>query len=283
VSTDVIRAWERRYGLLNPVRSDANFRLYTAADIARLRLMRHYTEQNIPRARAAELVRDAFSAALDRNPGIPEPDVRRALAVLENSLERFDAGPAERLLQRLSELFTAGAILRDVILPYLRELGARWECAQASVAQEHYASCFLEGWMLGTVGDWMRPGGRRAVLACVPGEHHALGLTAFGLALRDLGWSITFLGRDTPLDSARYAADAVGAEVIVLAAALPDALDAAVDDIAALVRTHPVVVGGPATAQRLLPRLGPRVLPADLLAAAQVLAMQKETLAPAVA
>jgi methanogenic corrinoid protein MtbC1 len=84
------------------------------------------------------------------------------------------------------------------------------------------------------------------VLAGLPGEHHSLGLTAFGVVLQHLGWDIRFLGRDTPVAAVRTAADAVHADAIVLAAVMPESIAAAVDDLNVLMATHSVVVGGPA-------------------------------------
>ena len=271
VSVDVIRAWERRYGLLAPRRSASNFRLYTSEDIARLRLMRLYTEQNMPRWRAAELVERVVSTAFDRNPGVPASDVDVAVHALQASLERFDAAPADRLLAGLTAIFPPAVILRDVVLPYLRELGERWEHGAASVAQEHFASSFLESWMLGAARGWTRGGGRRAVLACVPGEQHVLGLIAFGIALRDLGWSITFLGRDTPLRAACSATAAVRADALVLTATLAESLSAAVDEIVDFAAAHRVLIGGPATVGGVPGIAAARVLPADVLRAAQTL------------
>ena len=271
VSPDVIRAWERRYGLLTPQRSASNFRLYSTEDIARLRLMRLYTEQNMPRWRAAELVQRVATTAFDKNPGVPVSDAKHALSSLRAALERFDAAPADRLLHGLASLFPPGVILRDVVLPYLRELGERWECGKATVAQEHFASCFLESWMLNTARGWTRAGKRRAVLACVPGEQHVLGLIAFGIALRDLGWSITFLGRDTPLLSAQHVTSAVDADALVFAATLPDALAEVAADIAAIAQEQPVLVGGPATGHRIARIPATRILSGDLLTAARLL------------
>lgn len=271
VSIDVIRAWERRYGLLNPSRSDSNFRMYTHDDVARLRLMLHYMRRQVAPSRAAQLVREAHSAPIGSNPGIPEADVRKALSVMRESLDRFEDTGVDRLLQRLIGVFTPGVVFRDVVLSYLRELGDRWERGEVSVAQEHFASFFLESWMLGCVRREMRSPARRAVLACLPDEHHSLGLTAFGVVLRDLGWSVTFLGRDTPVESVRDAADAVRADAIVLAAVRAEPLAAAAVEIAALMQSHPVVVGGPAV-RRGAPGLERRrLLAPDLVIAAQTL------------
>ena len=271
VSIDVIRAWERRYGLLNPTRSDSNFRMYSQDDVARLRLMLHFMQKQVPPSRAAQLVRDAQSAPIGSNPGIPEGDVRKALSVMRDSLERFEDAPVDRLLSRMIGVFTPGIVFRDVVLAYLGGLGERWERGEISVAQEHFASSFLESWMLGWARREVRAADRRAVLACLPNEHHSLGLIAFGVVLRDLGWSITFLGRDTPLASARDAADSVEADVIVLGAVLSEPLAAAAAEIDELMQTHPVVVGGPATQRTLLPLERRRLLQPDLLTAAQTL------------
>ena len=272
VSVDLIRAWERRYALLAPARSEANFRLYSAEDVARLRLMSHYVSQRIAPSRAAELVRRSEREALDVNPGIPQADVRSALRALRNTLECYDDAPAARLLQRLVSVFTPGVVLRDVVIPYLRELGDRWENDEVSVAQEHFASCFLESWILTVSRGYGRADGRSAVLACLPGERHCLGLAAFALALRDLGWRVTYLGGDTPLQSAIDAAEAVRADVIVLAVVLPEVLAAAIAELGALDSGHAVVLGGPATCGGALPGPALPVLPNDLLVAAHTLA-----------
>ena len=271
LSVDTIRAWERRYDLLQPQRTAGNFRLYSSDDVSRLRLMQHYMSKGLPAAQAADVVHQVQTAALDTNPGLPPGDVRKALHVLRESLEQFDDGPADRLLQRLLGVFATGAVLRDVVLPYLRGVGERWECGEATVAQEHFASSFLEGWMLSMARGWGQSGRRRAMLACIPGERHVLGLIGFGLALRDLGWRITYLGADTPLPALERAADAVRPDVIVLASALPWTFAAAADDVRQLAARQPVAVGGAAVAGHHLPWLAGRTLPNDPLVAAHAL------------
>ena len=82
---------------------------------------------------------------------------------------------------------------RDAGPPYLHELGERWAHAKASVAQEHFASVLPRA----LARDWGRGRGPHALLACVPGDQHDLGLICFGLALRAHGWRITYLGADT--------------------------------------------------------------------------------------
>ena len=127
--------------------------------------MRHYLARGIPAGQAAGLVHRVQTAAVDASPGVPPGDVRKALRVLRDSLERFDDGPADRTLEPLLGVFATGAVLRDVALPYPRGVGERWACGEATIARQHFASKFLEGWMHTMARGWNRSGPYRAVLA----------------------------------------------------------------------------------------------------------------------
>ena len=80
--------------------------------------------------------------------------------------------------------FSLTPVLRDVVLPYLTELGERWESGTASVAQEHFASNLIRGRLAGLARGWGNGHGPRAVLACPPGELHDLALMVFGIVLQ---------------------------------------------------------------------------------------------------
>jgi MerR family transcriptional regulator, light-induced transcriptional regulator len=86
-----------------------------------------------------------------------------------------------------------------VLLPLLRELGDGWQAGQVSVAQEHFATAIIRGRLAGLARGWGQRSGPRALLACPPDERHDLGLLMFGLLLARRGWSISFLGADTPI------------------------------------------------------------------------------------
>src|SRR3954454_5626406 len=95
-------------------------------------------------------------AALGRTTSKP----RHQLAPLRTSSHRgaLPGREVRRTLERLLGVFAAGAVLRDVVLPYLREVGERWACGEATIAQEHFASNFLEGWMQTMARGWNRSG-----------------------------------------------------------------------------------------------------------------------------
>ena len=125
-------------------------------------------------------------------------------------------------------------------MPYLRELGARCERGEVTVAQEHFASNVVRGRLLGLARGWGRGVGPRALLACVPGEQHELGLIAFGLALRTHGWRIEYLGADTPLDTIRSVAESLEA----VSAVMPERIGEVVAELRPISRGRRLAVGG---------------------------------------
>lgn len=124
--------------------------------------------------------------------------------------------------------------MRDVVFPYLRELGERWLRGETSIAQEHFASALLRGRLLGLARSWGAGDRPRALLACPPGEQHDLGLIGFGLALHDHGWRITFLGTDTPLATIAATAGRMHPVLVVLSTTLAQGAATAEEGLKAL-------------------------------------------------
>ena len=122
-------------------------------------------------------------------------DADRSRAQLGDALEAFDEPRAQAVFDELLSMATVDGLLSEVLMPYLHDLGDRWERGEISVAQEHVASNILRGRLLGLARGWGRGAGPRALLACPEGERHDLGLIAFGLALRERGWRWTISGR----------------------------------------------------------------------------------------
>jgi len=211
VATELLRAWERRYGLFTPERTAGGYRLYSDDDVQRVRRMRELLGTGLSAAEAARQAASEPSASVEVAPAAA------ASAELRRALEQFDDAAAHAAFDRLLADYSTRAVLAGVVLPLLRELGEGWERGEISVAQEHFASNLLRGRLLGLARGWDRGSGPRAVLACPPGERHDLGLVIFGLSLRELGWRITFLGADTPPDTIVETVERLGPEALVLA------------------------------------------------------------------
>jgi MerR family transcriptional regulator, light-induced transcriptional regulator len=273
VSEHALRAWERRYGLLRPMRSAGGFRLYSEADLHRVRRMQSHMARGLSAAQAAR-------AAIDEEPTdqpAPRPqaasgqDVSGAVDALAQALDDFDEPAAHAVFDRLLGALTVETVLREVLLPYLRQLGDRWARGEVTVAQEHFASNVIRSRLAGLGQGWGRGHGPRAVLACLPGELHDIALLAFGIVLARNGWRVEFLGASTPVDDLVRMVDATHPDLVVLAASAPDRFDGTVGALARLARTVPVAVAGAGAIPAIADAIGARLLTHDPVTAAETM------------
>jgi DNA-binding transcriptional MerR regulator len=274
VSPELLRAWERRYGLVRPTRSAGGLRLYSAADVERVRLMRQHLADGLAAAEAASLASRAVVGDEARPAALHPAAARDDLA---DALDRFDEPAAQSILDRLLAVATVDSLLRDVVLPYLHDLGERWTRGDASVAQEHFASSVLRGRLLGLARGWGQGLGPTAVLACLPGEQHDLGLITFGLALRARGWRIVYLGTDTPIETVEEVSRRLDPSIVVLVAVSSDRVQPVLAQLRALAGRHRLALGGGAVANGALQPSGVLELTGDPLAeAARVTTLVQE-------
>jgi DNA-binding transcriptional MerR regulator len=270
VPVESLRAWERRYGLLAPSRTRGGFRLYGEDDVARVLAMRANLGRGLSAAEAARLAlaEDAAEPASSPSPVVDASELAAAL-------DRFDEVGAHEALDRLLATLTLDVVLRDVLLPYLRELGERWERGEASVAQEHFASNLLRGRLTALARAWDRGTGPRALLACAAGERHDLPLVGLGLALRGRGWRIGYLGADTPVVSLVEAAGALGPDAVVVSGTVAGAFDAVARQLREVALHAPLYVAGAAADAGVARRAHATLLSGDVVATADALAAER--------
>ncbi|HYW28229.1 MAG TPA: MerR family transcriptional regulator [Gaiellales bacterium] len=269
ISPELLRAWERRYGLLEPVRTEAGYRLYSEEDERRVREMVRLVDSGVSPQQAASTVRSSAPAGPTEPSGrSPEAEA----ADLTQALARFDEAAADAALDRVFATYSLEAVLGRVVLPVLDDLGERWANGSATVAEEHFASNLIRGRLLGLARGWDAGAGPRAVLACPAGERHDLGLVAFGLALRSQGWRITFLGADTPAESLADTARLLRPAVVVLSAATSQPLA----DVPPIPGVPParLAFGGRGATAELAKRAGAELLDPDMFSAAGQLAVE---------
>jgi methanogenic corrinoid protein MtbC1 len=191
------------------------------------------------------------------------------------ALDRFDEAGAQQALDRLLTAVTLRVVLRDVLMPYLHELGERWERGEASVAQEHFASNLVRGRLMALARSWDRGGGPRSLLACAEGELHDLPLIGFGLALREQGWRISFLGADTPVASVVDTARALTPDAVVISGTTSGALDAIATRLREIALHAPLYVAGAAADPQVARRAHATYLSGDVVLAAETLAAER--------
>jgi len=269
VSPELLRAWEQRYGLLRPSRSQGGFRLYSEADERRVRATTVLIGQGLS---AAEAAGRALREDVEPAAGVDGPIVGDLAAELAQAFDRYETERAHAVFDQLLSTVSVETLLLDVVVPYLHTLGERWEDGTISVAQEHFASNLLRGRLMGLARDWALGSGPALVLACPPGEEHDLGLIMFGIAVSRRGRRVVFLGADTPLDTVRETAVAIKPAAVVLAVSRPEPLRDQREALRALASDVSLLVCGEGAVPEDVEAAGAEVLAGDPVAAARTIA-----------
>ena len=201
INPATLRAWERRYRLISPRRTDSGYRLYSDEDVAILSRIKRLTDEGLTIGEAIELVRRSAQSVPPGAGGGQLSDVR---AALRDSLLLLDRRGAQAAYERASHL-PSERRAEELLLPVLREIGDLWEHGEAGVAEEHFATAFVReklAAMLEELGSGAA-GGPEAVCAGVPDDLHELGLMAAAVRLAANGWRVVYLGANVPMDELR--------------------------------------------------------------------------------
>lgn len=290
LTPDLLRAWEKRYGVVQPQRSPSGYRLYSEADIAQLEAMRELIDSGwrpreaaghvlmaaagqgtagsaAPRA-AAEAVGAATPGAVHATPASEASGKFPARFVA--AAARLDAAALSDLLHDFAAAGRFEVAVESRLFPALRAVGDAWAAGEVSVAGEHVTSAAVLRW-LGQRYDAASRDTARAdvVVGLPPGARHELGALAFGVALRRLGVKTMYVGSDLPATDWVEAVTSNGARLAVVGVVMEEDIAAAATVAKALRAASSVVqvaFGGPAAAA--LKRDG-RVLPSGLEKAAE--------------
>jgi DNA-binding transcriptional MerR regulator len=261
VSPELLRAWERRYGLLRPIRSEGGFRLYTHEDAERVLRMKTALDEGLS---AAEAARRALTMQTRLGEGLLDDARDRFLAAVRG----YDEPSAHSVLDEALSAFALETVMRELVLPVLRQIGDEWAAGTLAVGQEHFASNVIRPRLLALSRLWGRGGGPLAALACPPGERHDIGLIAFGLLLRTYGWRVLFLGADTPVSTLGEAVATTEPRLVVVASMDGALLEAVGTELRRLARAAPLVLSGAGASAELCARLRVDRLDGDVVAAA---------------
>ena len=186
------------------------------------------------------------------------------------AVEAFDAEAAEIALAKLFWDVPLSGAVTGVVLPFLREVGDRWEAGTLSVAHEHFVSDMLRRKLsaLSSVPPHqvLEDASARppvVLLACPPGERHDLVLLCVALMLRERGVRQRFLGGDTPIPALVSAALAANADAVVLAATRSTAFTAHGSSLARLAKDRALYLAGRGADEQTVAEIGATALPED--------------------
>ncbi|TVQ94456.1 MAG: MerR family transcriptional regulator [Deltaproteobacteria bacterium] len=197
IPRNTLLAWERRYGVPKPNRTDGGHRVYDDEDVQILHRLTQLLEKGHRIGEAVELLRKTGEPA--RADG--EQPLDHLRDALRGALLAFDRVEADRAFHLIST-YPIRRMIDDVLLPVLRDVGDRWHAGSVSIAQEHFTSAFVREQLI-TVLHRLESGpagGPVALCAGFPGEQHEIPLLAVAVKLALRGWRIVYLGADLPLE-----------------------------------------------------------------------------------
>lgn len=260
LKSDRVRAWERRYNVVEPVRSEGNQRLYREEDIDKLLLLRRVTDAGHRIAQVANLSPEDLremveieSAGRPTRASRPQPgEADRAGAFVAGALAAIQQLDGEQLRAELTAALDAlspAAVTQQLLVPLIHDIGDLWAEGGLKAAHEHLGTAVLRTFIEGLRGVFDIPEGAPRLLITTPaGERHELGALLATAVATDLGWHVTYLGPDLPAAEIAAAARQRGVQAVGLSVVCP-ADPGAVEEQLRTLRRHlgervGVILGG---------------------------------------
>jgi DNA-binding transcriptional MerR regulator/methylmalonyl-CoA mutase cobalamin-binding subunit len=244
IGIDTLRAWERRHGAVTPVRDDRG-RMYTDADIARLRLLRDAVERGHSIGRLAGLddaeLRQLAATAAPIVAAAVNP-LRRTLdtSALSAALHEYDAAGIDQEIARLAAVLRPLDLLRDVLMPVLVQVGDDWHRGRAGIAHEHLLSSTVRNVLGSVLRVYARPDvSVRLLFATLSGERHEIATLGAAVLAASSGLRVTYLGPDLPAGEIVESAKRAGAQVLVLGLTTTSAGKTKERELRAIIRDLP--------------------------------------------
>jgi methanogenic corrinoid protein MtbC1 len=273
VSVSTLRAWERRYELLEPTRTDGGHRLYSERDVERVRAVQRLIDDGWSASAAAHEVRRAPAPVTPLSAVAGSGDPAGALTErLERALDAFDAAETDAALDDAFARLTLPAALDEVVVPAMRWVGDGWQDDPRVIAREHVATNAIRPRLLRLLRTSIPAGARVCVAATPEDEEHDLGLLMASAVAAAAGWKVHFLGARTPRAAMERAVEELHADVLLIGAMTDERAETFLADVPSVDGCR-IVAGGPGFAGREVPdditvhTASFRTLP-DILAAA---------------
>jgi DNA-binding transcriptional MerR regulator/methylmalonyl-CoA mutase cobalamin-binding subunit len=260
LKSDRLRAWERRYDVVEPVRSDGNQRLYSEDDVERLTLLRRATESGHRIAQIAHLPLEELRQLIDVSRSAPSGAPQRPLRGESDQAQKF-VSAALSCIQQLdavglrAELLAAldtlspPAITQEILVPLIHKIGDLWAEGGLKASHEHLGTAVLRNFIEELrVRRELPPDAPRLVLTTPATERHELGALLAAATATDAGWHVTYLGPDLPAAEIAGAVRQRGAQAVGLSIVRPGDADVVREELLTLRRhlgeSTGMIVGG---------------------------------------
>lgn len=251
LSKDVIRVWERRYGLVKPLRSANRYREYTDEHVSLFRFLKEELDRGQTIGELAMEGRDALLQRM-RASSIPkQQELVPHSSLLEELIARLDPLDKSRFEGQLNAAIAVipfEEAVQRILLPLQRRVGELWHEGQVNIAVEHYVTKIIQQKLFSVINQLpVNEFGPRVVIACPQGEHHEIGAQAVAYLAAARGCHVYYLGPNLPLPDLETLCERVRPDLILLSLTETRSDDAAfhlLQGLRGLGQRWPVAVGG---------------------------------------
>jgi len=236
LSVHVIRAWEKRYNVVDPDRSDTNRRSYSEEDIEKLKLLNDavhnghniggiaklsltelknlLTKENINSAKTEDTL--VFSLNSDKS-------LNEIMIDCMEAVKNFDAKKLESALLNASAKFTQPILIEELIVPLVYKIGDLWHSGEIRVANEHLASSIVRSFLLNLLESYSISESAPTIIAATPrGQDHEIGALIAGVVAASSGWKVIYLGTSLPAEEISAVVSHLNARVVALSIVYPN-------------------------------------------------------------
>jgi MerR family transcriptional regulator, light-induced transcriptional regulator len=217
-----LRAWERRYRMIAPIRNESGHRLYTEEHIKILKWLLKKVDQGFTISQAINILGNSQPHADSESFLLHQGNqLTRLTDELFDALVRFDEVKAYEIINTLFALFTIEKVFLDVFSPILIKIGDYWELKKITSAHEHFASVFLKSHMERIVLSLPNSAHlSKAVTVCGPGEWHDIGLIMLTFFLRQRGIAVINLGANIVGDDVEHVINIIKPDFLFMSCTL---------------------------------------------------------------
>ncbi len=275
LSTHVIRAWEKRYGAIEPKRSDSNRRLYSEDEVRRLQLLRQAVEvghsigniANLPTVQLMQLTGSREAPAMPAPGAYAATDGADILSSCMHATQQLNAHELESLLVRASVSLSRPVLIDTIIVPLIHRIGDAWRDGSLRIVHEHLATSVIRSFLGNMRSGYEIPAFAPKIVVTTPaGQLHELGALIVAVTAAAEGWHVIYLGPNLPAEEIGAAVAGSQANALALSTVYPAADPRVTEELSKIARYLPaktkILVGGRAapTYSQILNQIGAHII-----------------------
>lgn len=233
LSAFVIRAWEKRYKVVIPSRTDTNRRLYSEEDIEKLRLLNDAIQKGHNIGGIAKLSIDELKSVLEHkhesstvinNSSVEMfSDVNSLIGNCIEVIKAYDAKALEKILLKASSKMSQPQLIENLIIPLVYKVGDMWHDGTIRVANEHLASAVIRSFLTNLIDQQIPAENAPIIISATPrGQDHELGALIAAVTAAAVGWKVIYLGPNLPVEEIAAVSENLEAKVVALSIVYPN-------------------------------------------------------------